>query len=175
MLLHCELLPQFYWPRVGVHTDNSTDHLQDHSNMSGSPATSITIDTTVFNLLTSRAKLLHADEVTHMFFGCVGISFIQCGLKIVKYIHHIVGVSRQDVLKWFHVTKMSYISVLATDFTIALITFMVSARHEGPTRSATSSAFTNGFLIQSTLFVVRETRLVPKMSVTFGGWNSESG
>jgi len=93
-----------------------------------SPATSITIDTAVFNFLTSRAKLLHADEVKHIFSGRVGLSFIQCGLKIVKYIQYIVGVSRQDVLKWSHVTKMFYISVLTTDFTIALITFMVSAR-----------------------------------------------
>ena len=61
---------------------------------------------------------------------------------------------------------MSYISVLATDFTTALITFMVSARHEGPTLSTISPTFTVGFLIRVTLFVVRETRVAPEMSVT---------
>ena len=70
---------------------------------------------------------------------------------------------------------MSYISVLVTDFTISLIAFMVSACHDDPTRSATSSAFINGFLIRGMLFVVRETRLAPKMSIRFGSGNSDSG
>jgi len=52
---------------------------------------------------------------------------------------------------------------------------MVSARHEGPTRSATLPAFTNGFLIRCALLVVRETRLAPKMSITFGAGDSDGG
>jgi len=44
---------------------------------------------------------------------------------------------------------------MATNFTIALITFMVSARHEGPTRSAISPAFTNGFLVRRTLWFAK--------------------
>jgi len=52
---------------------------------------------------------------------------------------------------------------------------MVSARHEGPTRSAISPASINGILIRRTLFVVRETRLDPKISITFGAGNSDSG
>jgi len=61
---------------------------------------------------------------------------------------------------------MSYISVLATDFTTALITFIVSARHEGPTLSTIPPTFTDGFLILGSLFVVRETRVAPEMSIT---------
>ena len=49
-----------------------------------SAAASITIDTTVFNFLTSLAKVFHADEVGHMFFGRVGVRFILRGLKIVN-------------------------------------------------------------------------------------------
>jgi len=41
-----------------------------------------------------------------------------------------------------------YITFLVTDLTISLITFMVSARYEGPKLSATSSAFTNVFLFE---------------------------
>ena len=55
---------------------------------------------------------------------------------------------------------MSYISVLATDFTTALITFIVSARHEGPTLSTIPPTFTDGFLI------LHETRLAPEISIT---------
>ena len=55
---------------------------------------------------------------------------------------------------------MSYISVLVTDFTIALITFMVPARDEGPTLGTISPTFTDGFLI------LHETRLAPEISIT---------
>ena len=68
---------------------------------------------------------------------------------------------------------MSYVSFLDIDFTISLITFKVSARQEGPTRSATSPAFTNGFLIRGALLVIRETRLAPKMTITFGPGDSD--
>ena len=60
---------------------------------------------------------------------------------------------------------MSYISVLATDFIIAFFKFMVFTRQDHPTRSAISPAFTNGFLIRGTLFMVRETRVAPEMSI----------
>ena len=101
-----------------------------------------------------------------MFFGRVGISFILCGLQIVKYLQYIVGVSRQYVLNWSRVTKMSYTSVLVTDFTITLISFIVPARHEGPTLGTISPMFTDGCLIRGTPFVVRETRVAPEMSIT---------
>jgi hypothetical protein len=52
---------------------------------------------------------------------------------------------------------------------------MVSAGHEDPTRSAFTPAFTNGFLIRRTLFVVRETRLASKMSITLGVADSDGG
>ena len=52
---------------------------------------------------------------------------------------------------------------------------MVSARHEGPTPSAISPAFTNGFLIRGALLVVRETCLDPEMSITFGAGDSDGG
>ena len=77
----------------------------------------------------------------------LGIPLILGGLKIIKYIEYLVRVSRQNVLEMSHKTQMSYLSVLVTDFTISLITLMVSARHKGPARSATSPAFTNGFLV----------------------------
>ena len=51
---------------------------------------------------------------------------------------------------------------------------MVSAHHEGPTRSATSPAFTNGFLIRGAM-LVHEIRLVPEMSVTFGARDTDGG
>ena len=50
---------------------------------------------------------------------------------------------------------------------------MVSASHEGPTRSAISSALTHGFLLRRKLFVVREAFLAPKISFTFGAGNSD--
>jgi len=150
MLWHCERLPHFYWPRSEVHTDKSTDPLQDHSKKVSSAAP-FTINTTVFNFLTSRTKMLHAYEIRHMFFCRVRMPLILRGLKIIKYMQYIVRVSRQNVLQRSHKTQVAHISVLVTDFTISLITFMVSARHEGPTRSAISPAFTHGFLIRSTL------------------------
>ena len=104
-------MPQFYWPRGGVHTGKSTDPYRIIPKCVPSPATSITIDTTVFDFLAIRAKLLHADEVRYMFFGCVGIRLVLSGLKIVKYIKYIVGVSRQVVLKRPHVTEMPRRSV----------------------------------------------------------------
>ena len=62
-----------------------------------SPAAAITIDTTVFNFFTLRTKLLHADELRHMFFCSVRIPIILRGLKIIKYILYIVRVSREKV------------------------------------------------------------------------------
>jgi hypothetical protein len=52
---------------------------------------------------------------------------------------------------------------------------MVSARHDVPTRSAKSPAFTNGFLIRGALLVVCETRLASEMSITFGAGDSAVG
>jgi len=52
---------------------------------------------------------------------------------------------------------------------------MDSARHEENTRSAISPAFTNGYVIRGALFVVRETRLVPEISITFGAGDSDGG
>jgi hypothetical protein len=60
---------------------------------------------------------------------------------------------------------MAYISVLVTYFTLALITFTVSARQEDLTLSTTSPAFTDGFLFRRALFVVRVIRLNPEMSI----------
>ena len=113
-----------------------------------SPAASITIKTTIVDFVTFRAKLLNPDKVRYVFFGRVGIPLLLCGPKIIKYIQYIVSVSRQDELKCSHITEMPYITILATDFTIALITFMVSVRHDGFTRSTISPAFKNGFLIE---------------------------
>jgi len=72
------------------------------------------MDNIVFDFLVLRTKLLHAEEVRYMFFCCVGIRLVLGGLKIVKYILYIVGVSRQDVLKRPHVTEMACRSVLFT-------------------------------------------------------------
>jgi hypothetical protein len=43
------------------------------------------------------------------------------------------------------------------------------------TGRAASFALTNGFLIRCALFVVRETRLAPKMSIAFGAGDSDGG
>jgi len=70
---------------------------------------------------------------------------------------------------------MAYVSFLVTDFTIALITFMVSALHEGPTLSTTSPALTDSFLVRRAMFVVRETRVTTVMTITPCARNSEFG
>ena len=162
MLWHCELLPQFYWSWVGV------QQIPYSIIPKWVPsAASITIDTTIVDFLTCRTKMLHADKFRYMFVCRVGIRLVLCGLKNVKYIQYIIRVVRQDVLKWSHVTEMTYISVLVTDFTIALITFMAPARHECPTLSTISPKFSDWFLIRGTLFLVRETRVAPEMFITF--------
>jgi hypothetical protein len=79
-----------------------------------------------------------------MCFCRVGIPLILGGLKITKYVQYLVWISRQIVLQRPHIAQVSYISFLVTDFAISLIRFMVSARHEYPTRSAMSPAFRNG-------------------------------
>jgi hypothetical protein len=45
---------------------------------------------------------------------------------------------------------------------------MVSSLHEGPTLSTISPTFTDGFLIRGTLFVVREARVAPEISIILG-------
>ena len=70
---------------------------------------------------------------------------------------------------------MSNLSVLLTRVTIRFATFMLIAsleRFTGPTASLT---LTNGFLIQGPLLAIREKRLAPKMSITFGARDSECG
>jgi hypothetical protein len=63
-----------------------------------------------------------------------------------KYVQYLIRFSRQDVPQRPHLVQVSYISFLVTDFEISLITFLISASRECPTRSATSPAFTDGFL-----------------------------
>ena len=98
MLRHCELSPQFYWARGGVHKGKSTGPLQYHSKMS------VFSYRIVHNLYYSLQfphishKTVHAHEFGHMFFCRVTIPLILRGLKIVKYIHYIVRVGRQKSL-----------------------------------------------------------------------------
>ena len=110
-----------------------------------------------------------------MCFCSIGIPLILGVIKILKYVQYLVRVSRQNVLLRSHIAQMLYISFLVVDFTISLITFFVSARHDGPTRSATSPAFTNGFLIRGIELMFRETSFAHEMSITFSTRNSDSG
>jgi len=67
-------------------------------------------------------------------------------------------------------------SVLFTCLTIALATVMIChVSRERSTVPATSLALANRILIRGTLFVVRETRLAPEMSITLGAGNSDGG
>ena len=137
-------------------------------------AASLTIYT-AFHVLTTPTKLLHGDEFTHMCFCSVGIPLILGGLKIIKYVQYLVCIRRQNVLQRSHIAQVSYITFLVTDFTISLITIMVYARLEFPTRSAKSHAFTIGILIRGSLLVVGETSLAPEMSISFGAGNYDGG
>ena len=73
---------------------------------------SFTMYTTVFHVLKHFTKLLHAEEIRHMCFCCVGISLILGGLKIIKYIKYIFRVYRQNVLQTSYIAQMSYHPVL---------------------------------------------------------------
>ena len=146
--------------------NNSTDPHRVIPKRVLPPATLFTIITNVVHNLTTRTKLLHANEFRHMCFCRVRLPLILGGLEIIKYIKYIVRVRRQNILERSHKTYINYIYFLFTNFTKSLIIFMVSARHEDPTRSATSPALTNGFLIRGNKLIFRETRLAPKMFVT---------
>jgi len=67
---------------------------------------------------------------------------------------------------------MPNLSVLLTRVTIPFVTFILVASLERSTGRTASLALTNGFLIRGTV-LVRETRLAPEMSVTFGAGDSD--
>jgi hypothetical protein len=101
-----------------------------------------------------------------MWLCIIGIPLILCSLEIIKYVQYLVCISRQNVLQRSHSTD-SNLSVLLTRVTIQFATFMfVSLEHS--TGRAAFLALTNRFLIRGALLTVREARLAPKMSVTFG-------
>ena len=110
-------------------------------------------------------------DSAHVLLPCQNTAFLR-GLKIIEYIQYIDSVRRQDVHQRSHETEMASRSLLVTCLTVSLIIFMVSAHHEYPTRS-TSPTFTNGFLIRSALFVFRETRLAPEMSIALCAGHSD--
>jgi len=68
-----------------------------------------------------------------------------------------------------------YLSVVLTDCTEPFVTCVLIACRELSTCRTASLAFTNGFLLRSAAFVVRETRAASKMSVTVGAGDSEGG
>ena len=117
---------------------------------------SFTIYTNVFHNFAPRLKFIQAHEVRYMSFCCVRIPLILGGLKIIKYIEFTVRVTRQNVLERSYKLETAYISFQVTDFTISLITFMVSARHDDPTSSTTMSPLTNGFLMIGSLWFAKQ-------------------
>ena len=70
---------------------------------------------------------------------------------------------------------MSHISVLLTRITIPFATIVLIASLHLSTGRAGSLALTNEFIIRGALLVVRETRLVPEMLITFGARDSDGG
>jgi hypothetical protein len=68
---------------------------------------------------------------------------------------------------------MSNLSVLFTSITIPLDAFMLYASHERSKCREASFALKNGFLILGGLLMVRETRLAPNVSITFGAGDSD--
>ena len=71
--------------------------------------------------------------------------------------------------------QMLNLSVLFTRLTIPYATVKCHAYHERSTSREASLALTHGFLIQGVFLVLRETRLAPKMSNTFGAGISDVG
>jgi len=90
-----------------------------------SPAASSTIDTTIVDFLTSRAKLLHTDKVRYMFFCRGGIRLVLCGIKIIKYIQHIVRVSWQNILQRPHEAEGACRSLLFTRMAVPHATVVI--------------------------------------------------
>jgi hypothetical protein len=70
---------------------------------------------------------------------------------------------------------MPNLSVLFTLLTIAFVTVVRHASYERSTGRAASLALINGFFIRGAVLVLREKRLIPKMSIAFGVGDSDGG
>ena len=72
-----------------------------------------------------------------------------------------------------HIAQKHSHSLLLKRVTILFAKFMLIASLEHSTGRAASLALTNEFLIRGAMLMVRETRLVPEMSITFGAGDSD--